>query len=220
MGRLIVTNTKVSKIPYCMKESGHPLYSYEELCYYMKSRMALWLEEKERVGLTEKMREWGVDTSDVDYMTPVEAADVILDAGTYIRKEEKEQLLLYMQEYDQMEEIYREKERGDLYLSYGRNRKAYLAYWNAAALLSGEEESSFKASLYHNLGIACCRFFYWKEAKRWFALALDAKDSKESRAGLELVLDMEKKGWSSDGTPVDEKKLDRKKREFLKECIQ
>ena len=62
MGRIIVTKTKVSKIPYVLKESGNPVYSYEELCYYIRTRMPLWVEEKSLEGLTEKMKEWGLAT--------------------------------------------------------------------------------------------------------------------------------------------------------------
>ena len=71
--------------------------------------------------------------------------------------------------------------------------------------------------MYHNFGIVCCRFFYWKEAKNWFALAIDAKDTEESRNGLELVLDMEGKTWSGDGTAVNRRSLKEKQLEFVHE---
>lgn len=218
MGRLIVTNTTISKVPYCMKESGHRLYSYEELCYYICSRMPLWLEERNRDGLTEKLKEWGLQTVDVDGLSPYEAAKKIFQAGNYLRKDEKEPILEQMEKYGQKKELFREKEKGDLYLAYKKNRKAYLAYVRGIALLTGEEEPELKASLYHNMAVVCCRFFYWKEAKKWFALSLDAKDSQESRIGLELVLDLEKKQWRSDGKPVDQEKLRQRQQDFLQEC--
>lgn len=219
MGRLTVTRTKVSREPYCMKESGQHLYSYEELCYYIRSRIPLWLEEETRDGLTDKMTEWGLDITEIDRLSPREAAKAIFDAGTYLKREEKDQILEQMGQYTESEQIYSEKEKGDLYLFYGKNRKAYLAYWNAITLLTEQEDAAWKASLYHNMGIVCCRFFYWKEAKKCFALALDARDSRESRIGLELVLDLEKKSWKSDGMPADESKLQFRKQEFLNECV-
>ncbi|MBE5955237.1 MAG: hypothetical protein E7253_02170 [Lachnospiraceae bacterium] len=217
MGRIIVTKTKISKTPYVMKESGNPLYSYEELCYYIKSRMALWVEEKSLEGLTEKMKEWGLTVDNLDHLSPTEAAEKIFEAGNYIKKEEIELYVSHMQMYAANEHIAIIKDKGDLYLSYGKIRNAYQYYWQAFSQMTGEEPVEWKASLYHNFGIVCCRFFYWREAKNWFALAIDAKDSEESRAGLELVLDMEKKGWSSDGSSVNENKLLEKQLEFVRE---
>lgn len=217
MGRIIVTKTKVSKTPYVMKESGNFIYSYEELCYYMKTRTALWVEEKTREGLSAKMEEWGIPVSSVDHLSPVEAADIIMDGGTYFKKEEKEPLLSVMSEYEKNDNLFLLKDKGDLYLSYGKIQKAYRLYWQTFYRMTGEETPEWKASLYHNLGAVCCRFFYWKEARKWFALAIDEKDTKESRIGLELVLDMEKKGWIDGGSSVKEDRLLEKQVEFIRE---
>ena len=217
MGRLIVTRTNISKTPYVLTESGNPVYSYEELCYYMKTRTALWVEEKVFEGLTEKMKEWGVSVESLAGCTAVDAARRIFASGNYFRKDEAEQYLIYMEECADSEDITILKDKGDLYLSYGKIRKAYEFYWRAVSHMKGDETPEWKASLYHNFGIVCCRFFYWKEAKNWFALAIDAKDTEESRIGLELVLDMEQKGWTSDGTSVSDKKLMEKQLEFVRE---
>ncbi len=217
MGRLIVTRTKISKTPYVLIESGNPVYSYEELCYYIKTRTALWVEEKEFEGLTEKMEEWGVQVESLLDCDSVEAAKRIFEAGNYFRNDEVEQYISYIEECADTQDITILKDKGDLYLSYGKIRKAYEFYWKAVSRMTGEETQGWKASLYHNFGIVCCRFFYWKEAKNWFALAIDAKDTEESRIGLELVLDMEKKGWTSDGTSVSDKMLAEKQREFVLE---
>lgn len=217
MGRMIVTKTLISKTPYIMKESGSPLYSYEELCYYIKTRMALWVEEKTREGLTEKMSEWAVPVSNLDNLSPVQAAKHILNGGTYFKAEEKEQILLMMQEYEDEEDHFVLKEKGDMYLSYGKIQKAYRLYLQASYRMNGEESAEWKASLHHNLGVVCCRFFYWKEAKNWFALAIDAKDTIESREGLELVLEMEQKGWIQDGSSVSVQRLQEKQDEFMRE---
>ena len=217
MGRMIVTKTKISKTPYVIPESGNPVYSYEELCYYIKTRMALWVEEKSFEGLDEKMAEWGAAVDSLSQCSPIEAAEKIFQAGNYFRKDEIEQCLFYMDEYAHSEDNTLIKDKGDLYLSYGKIRKAYEFYWRAVSRMNGEETPEWKASLYHNFGIVCCRFFYWKEAKNWFALSIDAKDTQEARIGLELVLDMEQKGWISDGTSVSEKKLLEKQLEFVRE---
>ena len=217
MGRIIVTKTKTSKIPYVLKESDNPVYSYEELCYYIRSRMPLWVEEKSFEGLTEKMREWDVVTEPLDDLTPWEAAEKILKAGNYYKQDETDQYLSVMKMYEQNENITIIKDKGDLYLSYGKIKNAYEFYWRAVSQMTGEETPEWKASLYHNFGIVCCRFFYWREAKSWFALAIDAKDTAESRDGLEFVLDMEKKEWKNDGSSVSEKKLVEKQLEFLRE---
>lgn len=217
MGRMIVTSTKMSKVPYCMSQSGHLLYSYEELCYYIRNRAPLWLEEDTFAGLDEKMKEWGVEISGLGRMSPLEAGEAILNAGNFYHSRERETVLQYLQELAGKELIFREKEKGDMYLFYGKYKKAYLSYWTAISSLKEEEASSFKASLFHNYAIACCRFFYWKEARNWFALALHEKDTKESRQGLEFVLDMEKKGWITDGSSISEQEWMEKKKEFLQE---
>jgi len=217
MGRMIVTKTKISKIPYIMRESGNPLYSYEELCYYIRTRMALWVEEKTLEGLSDKMAEWGLLVEPLDSLSPIEAARKIFEAGSYYKKDEIEQYLSVMGVYARNENITIIKDKGDLYLSYGKIRNAYEFYWRAVSKMSGEETPEWKASLFHNFGIVCCRFFYWKEAKSWFALAIDAKDTEESRNGLEFVLDMEKKGWIMEGSSVSEKKLVEKQLEFVRE---
>ena len=217
MGRIIVTKTKLSKTPYVLRESGNPVYSYEELCYYIRTRMALWVEEKSFEGLTEQMKEWGLYTEPLDHLNPIEAASKIFQAGNYYKKEEADQYLSVMNVYSQNENITIVKDKGDLYLSYGKIKNAYEFYWRAVSMMTGEETEEWKASLYHNFGIVCCRFFYWKEAKNWFALAIDAKDTEESRNGLELVLDMEGKTWSGDGTAVNRRSLKEKQLEFVHE---
>lgn len=217
MSRMIVTNTKVQKEPYRMKESGHLLYSYEELCYYIYSRMSLWVMEKERIGLTSWLLACGVPVNDIDTMAPYEAAYEILRAGTYFRMDEKRQMLDKMKKYPEFPVSYVEKDKGDLYLSYGKMKKAYFCYAKAAASLMGQESDAWRGSLYHNMGIVCCRFFYWDEAKKWFEKAMEISEAPETKMALDLVSDMQKKEWEFADSPVLTIEVQKKKKEFLNE---
>ena len=217
MGRLIVTDTKIARIPYEMKETGHLLYSYEELCYYIKSRMPLWLLEKERKKLTEWVRERGVNLSDTDLLEPVEAAALILDAGNYFREEEIKDILEEMSEYENRPVAVKEKEKGDMYLAYGKLLKAFFAYEKVIAVINGEETDDFLGSLYHNKGVILSKFFYWEEAEACFQKALEIGNFDESKTSLELVRDMKEILWNQGTEPVLTVEIEEKKKEFLKE---
>lgn len=217
MGRMIVTNTKIAKNPYKMKESGHLLYSYEELCFYIYSRMSLWVMEKERVGMTKWLLECGITTEDVDTLSPYEAAQKILSAGSYYYGSEKKQIMGKLEKYPEFPAAYVEKDRGDLYLLYGKIQKAYFSYEKAVLSMGEQENEDWCNSLYHNFGIVCCRFFYWEEAKKWLLKALNIMERKETKNALFLVEDMLKKEWEYGESPILTIELEKKKQEFLNE---
>lgn len=217
MGRLIVTDTKIAQIPYRMKETGHPLYSYEELCYYMKSRMPLWLLENERKGLTEWIRERGVEIPETDFLNPKEAAALILEAGNYFREDETKDLLEEMEEYDDRITAVKEKEKGDLYLTYGKFLKAFFAYEKAIGAVTGEETDDFLGSLYHNKGVILSRLFYWEEAKACFQKAIEIGGFDESETAFELVKDMSRQEWKQGEETLISGAIEKKKKEFLAE---
>lgn len=217
MGRMIVTKTKTVKVPYRMKESGHSLYSYEELCYYIYSRMSLWVMEKERVGMTAWLKGCHVMIDDVDSLSPYEAATKILSAGSYFRAEEKKQILDRMKRYEDFPPAYVEKDKGDLYLYYGMIKKAYFSYEKAVSHETGEESQEWRASLYHNMGVVGCHFFYWEEAKKWFLKAKEIQDRKETQIALDLVEDMMKMNWEAAEGAISASELEKKKQEFINE---
>lgn len=217
MGKMIVTKTKIAKEPYLMKESGHLLYSYEELCYYISSRMSLWVMEKERVGMTQWLFTCGVTIEDVDLLSPDEAAEKIITAGSYFYGTEKRQILDRINKFPEFPLSYVEKDRGDYYLSYGKIKKAYFSYEKAISSMTGEEREEWRNSLYHNMGIVCCRFFYWEEAKKWLLKAQEIMGKQETKNALSLVEDMLKKEWELGESPILTIELEKKKQEFLNE---
>lgn len=217
MGSMIVTNTRMAKEPYEMRESGHRLYSYEELCYYIYARMPLWLLEEERVGMTSWLLGCGVKIGEIDRLSSYDAAVKILSAGTYFRLEEKRQILERMKEYKDMPVSLTAKEKGDLYLSYGKVVDAYFSYEKAIQSENGQEGDDWRNSLYHNMGILCCRLFYWQEAKKWLTKAQEIRERQETKNALLLVSDMEKFHWKREGQPLNPKKLVKKKEEFINE---
>ncbi|MDO4555790.1 MAG: hypothetical protein Q4B70_11680 [Lachnospiraceae bacterium] len=215
MGRIIVINTKKARTPFKMKESGHLLYSYEELCYYIKARMPLWLMETNRIGLTAWIRDRGVEIEDMDTLSPIDAAKIILSAGEYYSKEETSQIVADFEQYEKITEAKREKEKGDFFLLYGRLKNAALSYEKAVCSLNGEEEESFLASLFHNRGIVCCHFFYWEAAKENFKRAYSIKESPETAAALDFTEKMEKEAWEIGGNTMLAIEIERKEKEFL-----
>ena len=248
MGRLIVTNTKIAKVPYRMKETGHPLYTYEELCYYIKSRIPLWLLETDRKGLTDWVKERGVMLLHTDELSPAEAAEQILRAGNYLNPAEVEQVMEEIAACEKAPGMLREKEKGDLYLSYGKLLKAYFAYEKAvcgieilektevgemmekAETVEEREEGKaaetdeqkipserWQASLYNNMALIMCRFFYWEEAEGWLNKAMALQETEETKIALHLVQDMKKKEWKQGKEPLLTIELERKKKEFLEE---
>lgn len=217
MGKLIVTNTKIAHTPYRMKETNHLLYSYEELVFYIMSRMPLWLLEQDRKGLTEWIRERGISLIDTDDLSVSEASEEIIRAGTYLRKEEQEQVLERIQNYERIPDSLREKEKGDLYLQYGKLMKAYFSYEKAIRMMEGNEETGWKASLYHNRGLISIRLFYWEEARNYLTKALSYEEREETKTALTFVEEMEKTEWKTGKEPVLSIELERKKKAFLEE---
>lgn len=227
MGRLIVTKTKIAKVPYRMKETGHPLYTYEELCYYIKSRIPLWLLETDRKGLTDWVKERGVMLLHTDLLSPAEAAEQILRAGNYLKPAEIEQVMEGIAACEKAPGMLWEKEKGDLYLSYGKLLKAYFAYEKAIRDMEALEKAErmekpnpskqWQASVYHNMALIMCRFFYWEEAEAWLNKAMELQETEETKTALHLVQDMKKKEWKQGKEPLLTIELERKKKEFLEE---
>lgn len=217
MGRIIVTTTKVSKIPWIMKETGHPVYSYEELCFYISGRLPLWLLETERKGLADWLFQRGITVSGNDDLPPKEAAKQILLAGNYFRPDETKEILEEITNYEEKPERFREKEKGDLYLSYGKLLKAGLSYQKAAGQMQKEDESGWKASLFHNMGLVFCRFFYWDDARKAFEKAFSYRESDPTWKALLFAKEMGQKEWETGREPVLTIEIEGKKKEFLEE---
>ena len=75
----------------------------------------------------------------------------------------------------------------------------------------------WQASLYHNMALIMCRFFYWEEAEGWLSKALELQETEETKIALHLVQDMKKKEWKQGKEPLLTIELERKKKEFLEE---
>lgn len=186
MGELILCSQPLAAVPYYLEEASVNIYSLEELCYYIENNLYLldskfpneelcgWVEKE--LGLTdtaEKMRCICKDGGSV-----FEFVLCILSESGYCTRQTIQQIAKTLQEMEHKSEYECRKIRADRFLE---NKKYVSSICEYRSLLQLEEKNPvLTGNVWHNLGCAYARLFFFRDAADCFRRAYELNENPES----------------------------------------
>lgn len=186
MRESIVCIGRMGKEPYRFPDTGALVFSYEELCYYMRGHMLCYLytlpeEEllfyiRDELGLEKLYRQLSKLTDpDRDQMKYFSA---LFREGNYFSEDEIRQILDTYRDLKNTPYPVQCKWTGDMLLHAGRTTMAVHYYKEALKAESlGKVETG---AAYHNMGIAKARLFRFEDARIDFVKAYQYAGDEES----------------------------------------
>lgn len=162
---------KIGKKGYYFEDTGIQIFSYEELCYYLKRHMICYIHTLPGEDLLVYLRdELGLDKL---YKQLIRLLDpekdqmkyfsTLFREGHYFNEDEIRDILDNYRSLMNAPVYLQKKWMGDLLVSSGRAARAIESY--RAALLEEEIEKEDIGRIYHNAGIAEAKLFRFQNAK-------------------------------------------------------
>ena len=186
MRESIVCIGRTGNKPYRFSETGVCIFSYEELCYYLRGHMICYLytlpEEDLLLYLKEGLGLHKLYHQLVRFTDPVRDQmkyfSTLFREGNYFSEEEIHQILDEYRYLKNLPYAVQCKMTGDMYLQAKRASMAIHYYKEALkddTLTAGEN-----GAVYHNRGIAQARLFRFGEAEKDFIQAYRYSGEEES----------------------------------------
>lgn len=189
MGTLIFCKNSIAASPYYIEEASLNVYSIEELSYYMLNNVYLLsnkfmtVELCNWIGRELKMQELSSQLLDlIRNNAPLHIfVGHILNSNGYSSKKEIKDLLAVIATFENKSEAERRKLRADRLMN---NDKMVDAIYEYEAILADEVAKTLSRSVegdvYHNLGCAFSRLYFFDEASRCFDEAYKRNQKKDS----------------------------------------
>ncbi len=187
MGNLMLCHNVKAKEPYRIVRLDLPIYTIEELCYYlyhnlylidrtiMSEQLCDWLDyELQLHDLAVKLRgevEFGLSVQ--GFVLP------IFEAIGYCDEKEMQQVKNQLQIFKRQTETERRKYRADNLIRNGHYGSAIQEY--QFILLDKRDEklkAEFLGSIYHNMGTAYARMFHFEKAAELYLMAYEYDQDK------------------------------------------
>lgn len=178
MSYVIFCKGKAAKTPYLIEDLKLPVYSMEELCYYIYSNVSLCEEEL----LNRRLAEWIRTECGLDDLYA--SLDVILEKDPraeriaaqifaytdYLSRQEREMVCERIRKSGMLGINERRKARADLFFLDGRYKDAIKDYEQLLEKRAFDDEKLHHSLLYN---IGCCYggMFYYDIAYGWFLQA-------------------------------------------------
>jgi tetratricopeptide (TPR) repeat protein len=191
MGELILCKRPIAATPYFIDELSLNIYSLEELSYYISHNVYLLNVSFANVDLCRWIgKELDMKELETELLqllqdnTPLHLfVGHILTACGYLTASEIKQIMEVIATFENKSEAECKKIRGDRLMEKQRIVDAIYEYEN---ILDGDLEmtKSFEGNVYHNLGTAYCRLFFFREAANCFEKAYLANHNSGSLRSL------------------------------------
>ena len=177
MSGIILCRTGRALKPLVLEEPGVQIYSLEELCYYIYNNIYIltnaFLDEKLiafiRTEIKEPLLADKLEQLKCENAGLAEAVVTILKYVDYYDTAEIEQVKDLLAMLDTQNVYERMKMRADRFLEKGCY---YSAISNYDKIVNGERDINlsglFYAKVYHNLGTAYARMFFFEKAAKYF----------------------------------------------------
>ncbi len=188
MDGLILCRSRQAANPFYV--GNLPLYSIEELCYYIYENIYVISEEFFSMRLIQFL-EVELEEREIAKELLVlmenelkirDAVLTILMNVDYYSKEQIDALRKILDELDSLKDYERLKSRGDARLKQGKNESALEDYASSLELAEKKDATiAFVAGLYHNCGVAYGRMMLYRQAADWFRKAYKLSANQESR---------------------------------------
>ncbi len=209
MGNLILCTRKTAEQPFLIQPSGFPIYSLEELCYYIEQNFYLldkslfghdlvtWLgEEAHCMDLAAEL-----DKSLWKHRSLYRSALLILKRSCLYSEDELRALEALFEGMDGKTVMECRKMKADQYLE----EECYaLAAAEYSRLLQkenlGKMTDELRGAMYHNKGVAYARMFLFPEASECFLEAYRQNQRQESREAYLFAVNYIKNGEKEDAS--------------------
>lgn len=183
--------------PYVIPTIGKKIFTIEELCFYywqyahlidenaVDDEVIEWLEDQLDLGKTaQELRNAKMHGEDI-----TEQIRIIFASITYLDPEEESKYLEHLSAMKNMSEFERSKHRAD---DLVRNCRYYKAIQEYRQLLQCEEaeDETVASGIYHNLGVAYCKMFFFREGSECFLKAFLKAPGKENLRKYKLALQL------------------------------
>ena len=190
MGELLLCKEAPVTVGYLFPDTGISVYSLEELCYYINENIFLiekdfmsdelcnWISHTvRREALGDTLREIMTESENLSAFV-----DCLLKDVGYCTLEERQHNLNVLKEMENKSEFQCAKIRADRHMEHRRYMAGLLEY---RRLLEREDASSENpliiADIWHNLGVAYCKMFLFREGAEAFEKAYEIGRNKASR---------------------------------------
>lgn len=187
MENVLLCTGKYAEKPYYFEHAGMNVYCVEELCYLLASnpfmidagimdkQMVQWLyEECELKELSHQLLQLFQRGCQ-----PGVFVDTILDYTGYCSREDKERIDEVLKGSAGLDQYEKQKRQGDYLMKNGRYQLAVHEYEKLLSILP-EAEKELIPSVYHNLGVACCRLFRFESGASYLKKAYELSGREES----------------------------------------
>lgn len=186
MGELILCNQALAALPYYLEEASLNIYSLEELSYYiannayllgaefMNEELCNWVEKE--LGLkdtAQKLREIYRSRR-----TLWEFVACILEESGYCDRAQQKHIIHVLQELESKSEFECGKIRADRFLENGKYVNCIYEY--RRLLQEDEKNPVLLGNVWHNLGCAYARLFFFEKAAKCFRNAYQQNENPES----------------------------------------
>ncbi len=179
MGHAIYCETKEATAPYIFVNTRIPVYSYEEVCYYifhhpsmisyeiLGSEFRQWVKEK--LGMEALAEELGsLAEEEADLLSYLRC---FLQAANYYSKQEVALFFEHVKEEAKLPKALQLKKQADSFLSFQKYVRAIRLY--DAILKTEEMDQELTGSIYHNKGVALSKNFELTAASDCFLKAYE-----------------------------------------------
>lgn len=201
MAGVILSRSKYAEKPYYISNMSINIYSIEELCYYIYNNIYLIGNDLIDDGLISYIRtDLGeVELADqLEYLVTQEAglSEIVITVLRYVdyyTEEEIGELKDVIDKLDLQNASERLKARADNFLS---NKRFDSAIRNYELIVFGKRDMtlpiSFYGDVWHNMGVAYGRMFYYKDAEICFKTAYELNKNENSLKSAIVAGFMEK----------------------------
>lgn len=197
MGRLLLCSSRIAKKPYEFADIGICVSSYEELCFFLRTYLVLWMNTKRDESLADWLGEQLDMTSLANrvrgYHNKRDMLFEIIKDGTYFNEQE---ILEIEQEYDEIlgKKMWEKKlEMGNIYLYHKKYERALECYDYILMQEEREITEEIIGKVYHNRGIAYAYSFEFDQAEESFYNAYEKIWAEKSLNSYLFMLCMNNK---------------------------
>lgn len=175
MNRLILCEEPKASHPYYLETIGKSIYTMEELCFYLwqyahlldvkqfHKQFSGWVgNELGQEQLAEQLEKLRRQSAALE-----ERVMAVFDSISYLDGQQREQYVKTLQDVSHMTPFERRRRMAD---DLVRNKKYYRAIQEYQELLKQKEaeDEQVAATLYHNMGVANCRMFLFRQGSEYF----------------------------------------------------
>lgn len=188
MGEILLCNGMLAAMPYYIENVSFNIYSLEELCYYLEQNIYLldsdfmneelcsWIEHEAcNPTLACKLR-----TLKNTGGSLLEFVFAILEETGFCSSDEMREIKEKLKEAEDKTGYECQKMRADKLMQSQKYESAITEYQKILQENMGKVPADFWGNVWHNLGTAYAKLFFWKEAGECYKNAYEWNQNQES----------------------------------------